>query len=107
MVYFSICLTDVHIFRQLCKSKLHTDNIKCSDLLSNNLNQEIIIMNNKRLVPEAKEAMDKFKMEAAQVMLMYPVHIKENIILITDLIKNWRTEKKISTPFFSYNYNVY
>ena len=27
--------------------------------------KEINIMNNKRLVPEAKEAMDKFKMEAA------------------------------------------
>lgn len=27
--------------------------------------KEIFIMNNKKLVPEAKEAMDKFKMEAA------------------------------------------
>ena len=32
-------------------------------------------MNNKKLVPEAKEAMDKFKMEAAAT-LVYPIHIK-------------------------------
>ena len=65
-------------------------------------------MNNKRLVPEAKEAMDKFKMEAASER-MYPIHIKSNpkYLLNRPDKRNWRTEKTISTPFLSAKVNLY